>query len=94
MLCVIFISGPLLLPSLRLLVPPVRLMSAVLWQIVQQQDVMQYGMLADFVSLVTEAVPELFSPTHVVKLVLGLRAKVIPLPYNLIVVFFFLAFRR
>ncbi|XP_058273229.1 C2H2-type zinc finger protein [Hemibagrus wyckioides] len=70
-------KDPLLLPSLRLLVPPVRLMSAVLWRAVQQQDVMQYGMLADFVSLVTEAVPELCSPTHAVQLVLGLRAKLI-----------------
>ncbi|XP_017350198.1 C2H2-type zinc finger protein [Ictalurus punctatus] len=70
-------KDPLPLPSLRLLVPPLRLVSAVLWRIVQQQDVMQYGMLADFVSLVTEAVPDLFSPTHAVELVLGLRAKLI-----------------
>lgn len=62
--------------------PPVRLMSAVLWRAVQQQDVMQYGMLADFVSLVTEAVPELCSPIHAVQLVLGLRAKVTVLPLN------------
>ncbi|GAA6077752.1 C2H2-type zinc finger protein, partial [Tachysurus ichikawai] len=74
---VIFISDPLLLPSVRLLVPPVRLMSAVLWQAMQQQDVMQYGMLADFVSLVIEAVPELCSSTHAVQLALGLRAKLI-----------------
>ncbi|XP_060758897.1 C2H2-type zinc finger protein isoform X2 [Neoarius graeffei] len=52
-------------------------MSAALWRIFQQQDVMQYGMIADFVSLVTETVPELFSPTHAVELVLGLRAKLI-----------------
>ncbi|XP_036432888.1 C2H2-type zinc finger protein isoform X1 [Colossoma macropomum] len=68
---------PLRLPSLRLLVPPLRLMSAVMWRIVQQRDVTQYGMLADFVSLVTEAVPELFSHTHGVELILGLRAKLI-----------------
>ncbi|KAF5907958.1 zinc finger protein, partial [Clarias magur] len=70
-------KDPLPLPSLRLLVPPVRLMSAVLWRIMQQQDVLRYGMLADFVSLVTEAVPELFSPTRLAELVLGLRAKLI-----------------
>lgn len=81
MMCVffvMFISGLLLLPSLRLLVPPLRLISAVLWQSMQQRDVMQYGTLADFVSLVAEAVPELFSPAHAAQLVLGLRAKVIP----------------
>ncbi|KAM9467403.1 uncharacterized protein Hap1MRO34_014182 [Clarias gariepinus] len=70
-------KDPLPLPSLRLLVPPVRLMSAVLWQIMQQQDVLRYGLLADFVSLVTEAVPELFSPTHSAELALRLRAKLI-----------------
>uniref|UniRef100_A0A3B4CUL8 C2H2-type domain-containing protein n=1 Tax=Pygocentrus nattereri TaxID=42514 RepID=A0A3B4CUL8_PYGNA len=69
---------PLRLPSLCLLVPPLRLMSAVMWRTVQQRDVTQYGMLADFVSLVTEAVPELFSHTHGVELILGLRAKVMP----------------
>ncbi|KAF7694233.1 C2H2-type zinc finger protein isoform X1 [Silurus meridionalis] len=70
-------KDPPLLASLRLLIPPLRLISAVLWRVVQQQDVMQYGMLADFVTLVTEAVPELFSPTNAVQLVLGLRAKLI-----------------
>lgn len=75
-----FMSGhaPLHLPSLRILVSPLRLTSAVLWRIVQQRDVSQYGMLADFVSLVTEAVPELFSHTRGVELVVGLRAKVKP----------------
>lgn len=82
MLFIIFISDPLLLPSLRLLVPPVRLLTAVLWRSMQQQDVMKYGMLADFVALVTEAVPELFSPTCAAELVLGLRTKVKPLTPN------------
>uniref|UniRef100_A0A4W4DV39 TERF1-interacting nuclear factor 2 N-terminal domain-containing protein n=1 Tax=Electrophorus electricus TaxID=8005 RepID=A0A4W4DV39_ELEEL len=63
------------LSSLRLLVPPLRLMSALLWRVMQQRNVMQYGILADFVSLVSEAVPELFSHTHGVELILGLRAK-------------------
>ncbi|RXN17708.1 zinc finger 2 -like protein [Labeo rohita] len=43
---------------------------------VQQKDVMQYGMLADFVSLVSEAVPELVSHRLGVQLILGLRARV------------------
>ncbi|XP_072529545.1 uncharacterized protein [Salminus brasiliensis] len=69
--------APLHLSSLRLLVPPLRLMSAVMWQAVQQRDVAQYGMLADFVSLVTESIPELVSHRRGVELILGLRAKLI-----------------
>ncbi|XP_058629620.1 C2H2-type zinc finger protein isoform X3 [Onychostoma macrolepis] len=68
---------PLPLSALRLLVPPVRLMSAFMWRTVQQKDVIQYGMLADFVSLVSEAVPELVSCRHGVQLILGLRAKLV-----------------
>ncbi|XP_051976496.1 zinc finger protein 184-like [Xyrauchen texanus] len=68
---------PLPLSSIRLLVPPIRLMSAFMWRIVQQMDAMQYGVLADFVSLVSETVPELVSRTHGVELILGLRAKLI-----------------
>ncbi|XP_051543825.1 zinc finger protein 567-like isoform X2 [Myxocyprinus asiaticus] len=68
---------PLPLSSIRLLVPPIRLMSAFMWRIVQQMDVMQYGMLADFVSLVSETVPELVSRRQGVELILGLRARLI-----------------
>lgn len=64
------------LSALRLLVPPVRLMSVFMWRTVQQKDVMQYGMLADLVSLVSEAVPELVSCRHGVQLSLGLHARV------------------
>uniref|UniRef100_A0A8C1NYT3 C2H2-type domain-containing protein n=1 Tax=Cyprinus carpio TaxID=7962 RepID=A0A8C1NYT3_CYPCA len=68
---------PLPVPALRLLVPPVRLMSAFMWRTVQQKDVMQYGLLADLVSLVSEAVPDLVRHKLGVQLILGLRAKVI-----------------
>uniref|UniRef100_A0A672SWN9 C2H2-type domain-containing protein n=1 Tax=Sinocyclocheilus grahami TaxID=75366 RepID=A0A672SWN9_SINGR len=68
---------PLSLSALRLLVPPVRLMSAFMWRTVQQKDVQQYGMLADLVSLVSEAVPELVSHKLGVQLILGLRAKLV-----------------
>lgn len=67
---------PLPVPALRLLVPPVRLMSAFMWRTVQQKDVMQYGLLADLVSLVSEAVPDLVRHKLGVQLILGLRAKV------------------
>ncbi|TKS90855.1 Zinc finger protein ZFMSA12A [Collichthys lucidus] len=71
-------EGPPLPPaSLHLLVPPVRLMSAFMWQVVQQHNVMQYDKLVDFIGLVTELVPELLSPGQRAQLILGLRAKLV-----------------
>ena len=64
------------LASLRLLVPPLRLMSACMWRVAQQRNVQQYGKLAEFVTLVTEMVPELLTPRQMAELVLGLRARV------------------
>ncbi|XP_031438777.1 zinc finger protein 7-like isoform X2 [Clupea harengus] len=69
--------SPLPMASLRLLVPPLRLMAAYLWQVMQRGDAMQYRMLADFVTLVTEAIPELLSPKHAAELILGLQARVV-----------------
>ncbi|XP_059905444.1 zinc finger protein 34-like isoform X1 [Gadus macrocephalus] len=65
------------LASLRLLVPPLRLMSACMWRVAQQRNVQQYGKLAEFVTLVTEMVPELLTPRQMAELVLGLRARFI-----------------
>ncbi|XP_071358903.1 histone-lysine N-methyltransferase PRDM9-like isoform X1 [Trachinotus anak] len=71
-------KGPPLPPaSLHLLVPPVRLMSAFIWQIVQKHSVMQYDKLVDFIGLVTEIVPELLSPLQRAQLILGLRARLV-----------------
>ncbi|XP_036378771.1 uncharacterized protein LOC118773785 isoform X2 [Megalops cyprinoides] len=63
------------LSSLRLLVPPLRLFSAAMWQVVQQRDIMHYGKLEEFVTLVTEAVPELLSYRQRSQLILALRAR-------------------
>ncbi|XP_026182197.1 oocyte zinc finger protein XlCOF6-like isoform X2 [Mastacembelus armatus] len=52
-------------------------MSAFIWQVVQQHSVMQYDTLVDFVSLVTEIVPELLSPSRRAELILGLRARLV-----------------
>ncbi|XP_033930751.1 zinc finger protein 615-like [Pseudochaenichthys georgianus] len=71
-------KGPHLSPaSLHLLVPPVRLMSAFMWQIVQQHSVLQYDQLLDFISVATETVPELLSPSRRARLLLGLRARLV-----------------
>lgn len=71
-----FTGSPLSLASLNLLVPPVRLMSAFMWQVVQQHNVMQYDKLVDFINLATEIVPEILSPHQRAQLILGLRARV------------------
>ncbi|KAM9401984.1 uncharacterized protein ACWYII_029308 isoform 1-T1 [Salvelinus alpinus] len=63
--------------SLRLLVPPLRLMSAFMWQVAQERNVMQYGKLEEFVTLVTEMVPELLSSRQRTQLILGLRARMV-----------------
>lgn len=69
-------SGFLPLSSLRLIVPPLQLVSAALWEIVRQGAVMYYGLLEDFVTTVLETVPELLTCTERVQLAMGLRAKV------------------
>ncbi|XP_071776711.2 uncharacterized protein LOC139928172 [Centroberyx gerrardi] len=70
-------DAPLLLPSLRLFIPPLRLVSAAMWQVVQRGDVQDYGMLEEFISTVTEIVPELLNPDQKAQLLLGLRARVV-----------------
>ncbi|XP_039997705.1 oocyte zinc finger protein XlCOF22-like isoform X2 [Xiphias gladius] len=69
-------GSPLPLSSLRLLVPPLRLLTAAMWQVARKQSVKHYGMLEDFVSLVTEAVPQLLTDRQRSLLLLALRTKV------------------
>ncbi|XP_071391554.1 zinc finger protein 91-like [Centroberyx affinis] len=63
------------LSSLRLLVPPLRLLSAAMWQVAKQKDVMNYEKLQEFVFMVTEAVPGLINHRQRAQLILGLRAR-------------------
>ncbi|XP_036822580.1 zinc finger protein 420 isoform X2 [Oncorhynchus mykiss] len=65
------------LSSLRLLVPPLRLVSAALWQVVQQRDVMDYGLVEEFVTTVLERVPDMMSYRERVQLIMGLRAQLV-----------------
>ncbi|XP_056248433.1 zinc finger protein 658B-like [Seriola aureovittata] len=69
--------GSLPLSSLRLIVPPVQLVSAALWEIVKQGAVMYYGLLEEFITSVLETVPELLTYSERVQLVMGLRARVV-----------------
>uniref|UniRef100_A0A3P9J286 C2H2-type domain-containing protein n=1 Tax=Oryzias latipes TaxID=8090 RepID=A0A3P9J286_ORYLA len=71
------LSPPLLLPSLRLFIPPLRLVSAAMWHIVQKGNVHDYGMVEDFISTITEIVPELLNADQKAQLLLGLRARVV-----------------
>lgn len=63
--------------ALRLLAPPVRLMSAALWKVMKQRDVMQYGIVEEFVTSACETVPALLTLRHRCKLTLGFRARLI-----------------
>ncbi|KAG7273482.1 hypothetical protein CRUP_015858, partial [Coryphaenoides rupestris] len=63
------------LSSLGLLVPPLRLMSAVMWEVVRQRNIKHYEKLEEFVCMVTDAVPELMSKREGRLLSLGLRAR-------------------
>uniref|UniRef100_A0A8C9QZ69 TERF1 (TRF1)-interacting nuclear factor 2 n=1 Tax=Scleropages formosus TaxID=113540 RepID=A0A8C9QZ69_SCLFO len=65
------------LSSLRLLAPPLRLVSAAVWQVMKRRDVLHYGKLEEFVTSVSETVPELLSQRHKAKLVLGLKARLV-----------------
>ncbi|XP_029969866.1 zinc finger protein 135-like isoform X2 [Salarias fasciatus] len=62
------------LSSLRLLVSPLQLMTASMWQVLKSRDVMSFWKVADFVSLVVDMVPELLLHKHQTQLSLGLRA--------------------
>ncbi|XP_037317790.2 uncharacterized protein zgc:113263 isoform X1 [Pungitius pungitius] len=71
------IGNDLPLQYLRLLAPPLQLLSAAVWQVVQQGLVDHYGMLEEFVTMVTELVPELMSYSQRAQLILGLRARLV-----------------
>ncbi|XP_064787539.1 uncharacterized protein LOC135510489 isoform X1 [Oncorhynchus masou masou] len=63
--------------SLRLLAPPIRLVSAAMWKVMKQRDVMHYGTLEEFVTSCCETVPGLLTSRHQAKLALGLRSRLI-----------------
>lgn len=70
-------GSSLSLSYLRLLVPPHRLISAAIWQTVDQKIVTDYGLLEEFVFRVTDIVPQLLSTRQRAELILGLRARLI-----------------
>lgn len=72
------VTGPTLpLSALRLLVSPIRLVSAAIWHTVEQKIVSDYGLLEEFVCMVTDIAPQLLSTRQRAELLLGLRARLI-----------------
>lgn len=62
--------------SLRLLVPPLRLLTAFMWQVAHDQNVEHFGKLEAFASVVLKILPDLLSSRQKVTLIMGLRTKV------------------
>ncbi|RVE56792.1 hypothetical protein OJAV_G00224590 [Oryzias javanicus] len=65
------------LASLRLMASPLQLTYSYIWQVIRQKDVKQYGKVEEFVTMVTQTVPELLSFKQTAQLILGLRARII-----------------
>ncbi|KAL2102758.1 hypothetical protein ACEWY4_001926 [Coilia grayii] len=65
------------LSSLRLLVSPLRLMSAFMWQVAEHHSVAHYEKLEEFIHLVSSAAPEYFNLNQVTKLIIQLRTRMI-----------------
>lgn len=61
---------------LRLVVSPIHLVAAAIWKTIEQGVVAHYGMIEEFISLVTDIVPEILTIDQRVQLTLGLRARV------------------
>ncbi|XP_027007584.2 zinc finger protein 160-like isoform X1 [Tachysurus fulvidraco] len=59
----------------RCVLPPLRLLCAAVWHLIQQEAVIHYGMLEEFVSLITDTLPDLLSYRQKTQLTMGLRAK-------------------
>ncbi|KAG7497665.1 zinc finger protein 135-like [Solea senegalensis] len=70
-------GGALPLSSLRLMASPLQLTYSYMWQVIRQRNVQQYGKVEEFVSMVTQTVPELMNSKQTAQLLLGLRARVI-----------------
>lgn len=78
--CVFMVStgvgGALPLASLRLMASPLQLTYSYIWQVIRQRNVKQYAKVEEFVTMVTQTVPELMSFKQTAQLLLGLRARV------------------
>ncbi|XP_061570832.1 zinc finger protein 271-like [Cololabis saira] len=69
--------GALPLASLRLMASPLQLTYSYIWQVIRQRNVKYYVKVEEFVTMVTQTVPELQSFKQTAQLILGLRARII-----------------
>ncbi|XP_041833818.1 zinc finger protein 135 [Melanotaenia boesemani] len=65
------------LASLRLMASPLQLTYSYIWQVIRQRSVKHYVKVEEFVTMVTQTVPELLSFKQTAQLILGLRARII-----------------
>ncbi|XP_051912112.1 zinc finger protein 135 isoform X2 [Hippocampus zosterae] len=56
---------------------PLQLTYSFMWQVIRQRNVSQYKKVEEFVTVVTQTVPELMSFKQTAQLILGLRARII-----------------
>ncbi|KAI3366782.1 hypothetical protein L3Q82_009443 [Scortum barcoo] len=68
-------GGAIPLASLRLMASPLQLTYSYIWQVIRQRNVKLYGKVEEFVTMVTQTVPELMSFKQTAQLILGLRAR-------------------
>ncbi|XP_043101444.1 TERF1-interacting nuclear factor 2 isoform X2 [Puntigrus tetrazona] len=67
-------DAPLPLSALQLIAPPLRLISAAMWKVMLQRDVVHYGKLEETITSLCETVPGLLHYRHQARLTMGLRA--------------------
>ncbi|XP_051902076.1 zinc finger protein ZFMSA12A-like [Hippocampus zosterae] len=70
-------EGSLSLPSLRLLAPPLRVMSAIMWKVVHLRSTKHYGRVVEFITLVNEAIPDILTHRQWTLIMLGLKLKML-----------------
>lgn len=55
---------------------PLQLTYSFMWQVIRQRNVKLYGRVEEFITMVTQTVPELMTFKQTAQLLLGLRARV------------------
>nr|XP_061795045.1 zinc finger protein ZFMSA12A-like [Nerophis lumbriciformis] len=68
-------AGPLPFASLRLMVPPLRVMSAIIWKVIHLRSVRHYGRVVEFITLVNEAIPDILTHKQRTLITVGLKLK-------------------
>lgn len=71
------VGGNIPLASLCLMASPLQLTYSYIWQVIRQRNVKLYTKVEEFVTMVTQTVPEIMSFKQTAQLVLGLRARII-----------------